>query len=65
VLSGVVGALLAKGMDTFDAARTAAFLTGAAGDTAREELGHSMLASDMLWNLPMVFGEYLPWWTSG
>jgi NAD(P)H-hydrate epimerase len=65
VLSGVVGALLAKGMDAFDAARTAAFVTGTAGDAAREELGHSMLASDMLWNLPSVFGEVLPWWTSG
>ena len=63
VLSGVVGALLAKGMDAFDAARTAAFITGAAGDAAREELGHSMLASDMLWNLPMVLSDALPWWT--
>ena len=64
VLSGTVGAMLAKGMDGFDAARTAAFVAGTAGDSALEELGHSMLASDMLWNLPSVFGEYLPWWTS-
>jgi NAD(P)H-hydrate epimerase len=65
VLSGVVGALLARGMDAFDAARTAAFVAGTAGDAAREELGHSMLASDMLWNLPTVFGDVLPWWTGG
>jgi NAD(P)H-hydrate epimerase len=63
VLSGTVGALLAKGMEAFDAARTAAFVTGMAGDAGLEELGHSMLASDLLWNLPNVFGEYLPWWT--
>ncbi len=62
ILSGVAGALLAKGMDTFDAARTAAFVAGAAGDHGLEELGHSMLASDILWNLPAVFSEHLPWW---
>jgi NAD(P)H-hydrate epimerase len=64
VLSGTVGAMLAKGMNGFDAARAAAFVVGTAGDGALEELGHSMLASDLLWNLPSVFGEYLPWWTS-
>lgn len=64
VLSGAVGAMLAKGMEAFDAARTAAFVVGTAGDAALEELGHSMLASDVLWNLPGVFGEYLTWWTS-
>jgi NAD(P)H-hydrate epimerase len=64
VLSGTVGAMLAKGMDAFDAARTAAFITGAAGDGALDELGHSMLASDLLWNIPGVLREFLPWWTS-
>ncbi len=65
VLSGVVGALLAKGMDPFDAARTAAFIAGAAGDGAREQMGHSMLASDMLRMLPLVFGQWLSWWNTG
>ena len=64
VLSGTVGAMLAKGMDAFDSARTATFVVGASGDEAIEELGHSMLASDVLWNLPGVFGQYLPWWTT-
>lgn len=63
ILSGVTCALLAKGMGAFDAARTAAFVAGVAGDMAMEELGHSMLASDMLWNLPGVFSAHLPWWT--
>ncbi len=62
VLSGAVGAMLAKGMDPFDAARAAAFLVGAAGDEGLEELGHSMMASDMLWNLPGVLSEHVPWW---
>lgn len=65
VLSGVVGAMLAKGMDAFDAARTAAFISGAAGDGAREQMGHSMLASDMLPIIPLVFGQWLHWWNSG
>ena len=64
MLSGTVGAMLAKGMDAFDSSRTAAFVVGTAGDEIIEELGHSMLASDVLWNLPGVFGEYLAWWTT-
>jgi NAD(P)H-hydrate epimerase len=63
VLSGAVGALLAKGMDAFDAARTAAFLVGAAGDATLSQVGHSMLASDVLDRLPAVLAKHLPWWT--
>jgi hydroxyethylthiazole kinase-like uncharacterized protein yjeF len=63
VLSGAVGALLAKGMDAFDAARAAAFLVGAAGDETLSQVGHSMLASDLLDRLPRVLGQHLPWWT--
>jgi len=63
VLSGAVAAMLAKGLEAFDAARVAAFLVGAAGDDALEELGHSMLASDVVWDLPGVLGAHLPWWT--
>jgi NAD(P)H-hydrate epimerase len=63
VLSGAVGAFLAKGMDAFDAARTAAFLVGAAGDEALEKMGHSLLASDLLDNLPVVLARHLTWWT--
>ncbi len=64
VLSGTVGALLAKGMDAFDAARAAAFIVGAAGDKALAEVGHSLLASDLLPRLPAVMSHFLPWWTS-
>ncbi len=64
VLSGAVAAMLAKGMEAFDAARVAAFLVGAAGDDALEELGHSMLASDVVWNLPGVLGAHIPWWVT-
>ena len=63
VLSGVVGALLAKGMDAFDAARAAVFVVGTAGDDALAERGHSLLASDVLDKVPSVFARYLEWWT--
>jgi len=64
VLSGAVAAMLAKGLEAFDAARAAAFIVGAAGDDALEELGHSMLASDVVWNLPGVLAAHLPWWVT-
>ena len=63
VLAGVVGAFLAKRMRPFDAARAAAFLVGAAGDAALAKVGHSMLATDVIAELPGVLGRYLPWWT--
>ncbi len=62
VLSGVVGAYLAKGMEAFDAARTAAFVVGEAGDLALSKVGHSMVASDLLDELQSVLSKYIEWW---
>ncbi len=48
VLSGVIGALLAQGLDPFAAARLGVYLHGAAGDAVRERLGDAgLLASDL------------------
>jgi NAD(P)H-hydrate epimerase len=63
ILAGVTGAFLAKGMDPFDAARASAFAVGAAGDVALAKVGHSMLATDVLAELPGVLARYVPWWT--
>ena len=63
ILAGVTGAFLAKGMDPFDAARAAAFAVGAAGDAALARVGHSLLATDVLAELPKVLARYVPWWT--
>jgi len=53
VLTGVVSALLARGLPPFDAARLAAFVHGDAGDRAAEELGQDgMIASDLAARLP-------------
>ena len=48
VLAGVIGSLLAQGMDSFAAARLGVYLHGLAGDGARERYGDAgVLASDL------------------
>ncbi len=47
VLTGIIGSLLAQGLSPFDAARLGAYLHGGAADLAAEELGLSMLPSDI------------------
>lgn len=59
VLAGLVGGMLAKGAPPFASARIAAFVNGAAGDLAFEELGYSMMASDIMANIPMVLKSFL------
>jgi len=49
VLTGLIGSLLAQGMDTFDAARAGVYLHGLAGDLAADDISaRSMIASDMV-----------------
>jgi NAD(P)H-hydrate epimerase len=49
VLTGVVGALLARGLSSRDAAHAAAFLHGLAGDLACERVGEeALVASDVV-----------------
>ena len=56
VLTGVVAALLAQGMEPFAAARLAAWVHGAAGDAAAADLGQiSMTARDLLERLHTGF----------
>ncbi len=56
VLTGVVGALLARGFSAWDAASAGAWLHGTAGDLVREELGdESATASDVVEALPGAF----------
>ncbi|MBE7023559.1 MAG: NAD(P)H-hydrate dehydratase [Ruminococcaceae bacterium] len=48
VLSGIIGAFLAQGMDTFDAAVLGAYIHGKAGDIGAMRLGtHGLLAGDV------------------
>ncbi len=48
VLSGVIGGMMAQGMDLFEAAKLGVYIHGMAGDTAREKRGaYSMMAGDI------------------
>ncbi len=59
LLSGMIVSLLAQGYSRFDAAVTAVFLHGAAGDKAAEELSLSgMTPTDMVKILPKLLSEY-------
>lgn len=57
VLSGVVGGLLAQKIDAFEAATAGAFINGAAGDFVAADLGHHLVASDLLEWIPQVMNE--------
>jgi len=56
VLTGVIAALVAQGMEPFSAARLGVFVHGLAGDLAAAELGQvSLIASDLIRFLPRAF----------
>jgi hydroxyethylthiazole kinase-like uncharacterized protein yjeF len=60
VLSGVIGALLARGMDAYEAARAGAWAHGRAAELWLEETGwpaESFVATDLLDYLPLAVGE--------
>lgn len=59
VLTGIVVALLSKGMTPFDAARTGAYICGRGGDLAFEKLGFSLLATDVIDAIPRVLLEVI------
>ena len=53
VLSGVIGGFLAQGLKPFDAARSAVYVHGLAGDMAAKEKGEAgLIASDILEEIP-------------
>ncbi|MBI4167803.1 MAG: NAD(P)H-hydrate dehydratase [Candidatus Aenigmarchaeota archaeon] len=51
-LAGITAALLARGVSAFDAACAAAYINGRAGELAAKKFGESMLASDMINEIP-------------
>ena len=56
VLTGVIVALLAQGLQALPAAQLGAYVHGLAGDLAVEELGEvSLIASDLIEHLPRAF----------
>ncbi|MGH3148954.1 MAG: ADP-dependent NAD(P)H-hydrate dehydratase, partial [Rubrobacter sp.] len=62
VLSGVIGALLSRGMDAYEASRAGAWAHGRAAELWLEETGwpaESMVATDLLGYLAPAMGELL------
>ena len=60
VLSGVIGTLLAQGMDRFEAACAGVWIHGKAGEVAGSGLGRrSVLATDVIGALPEAIGRYV------
>jgi NAD(P)H-hydrate epimerase len=58
VLSGVIGAYLAQGAETFWASVAGAYAHGRAGDLASQEKGYHVLASDIIEELPAVLKPF-------
>ena len=54
VLSGIAGALLARGLTPFDAASLAAYVNGRAGELAAEKDDEGVLASDIFEYIPLA-----------
>jgi NAD(P)H-hydrate epimerase len=57
VLSGVVAAFLAQGVDPFEAAVAGAFINGAAGDFVASVKGFHMVATDLLDWIPCAIDD--------
>ena len=55
VLTGIIGGLLAQGLNTYDAARLGGFLHGTAAEQVRAEYGNAgVVASDLLDRIPAI-----------
>jgi hydroxyethylthiazole kinase-like uncharacterized protein yjeF len=59
VLAGIIGALLSKGVEPFNAVRIAAFLNGEAGNEAFQKKSYGLLATDIIDEIPNVLKKYL------
>ena len=57
-LSGIGGALLARGIKPFLAGQTAAYINGRAGELASKKFGEAVLASDIFEFIPEVIKDH-------
>ena len=53
-LAGVCGALMARGIDCFQAAQAAAYINGKAGEQAAKKFGDGMTATDLIEMIPEI-----------
>jgi len=59
VLAGIIGALLSKNVEPFNAARIGAFINGYAGSLAYEKRSYGLIATDIIDEIPNVLKKYL------
>jgi len=59
VLAGIIGSLLSKGVEPFNAIRIAAFLNGEAGNKAFAKKSYGLLATDIIEEIPSVLKKYV------
>ncbi len=59
VLAGIIGALLSKGVEPFNAMRIAAFLNGEAGNEGFKKKSYGLLATDIIEEIPGILKKYL------
>jgi NAD(P)H-hydrate epimerase len=59
VLAGITGALLARGLTPYNAARAAAFINGYSGDLAWEKYRHGLTATDIIELIPQCLKDSL------
>ena len=59
VLAGIIGALLSKGIEPFNAARIGIFVNGEAGNFAFKKRSYGLVATDVIDEIPNVLKKYL------
>ena len=57
-LSGILGAILARKIKPFEAAKAASFINGKAGEQASKKYGEGLMASDIFEFIPQVIKRY-------
>jgi len=59
VLAGIIGSLLSKNTEPFNAARMGVFINGYAGNFAFEKYSYGLVATDIIQEIPSVLRKYL------
>lgn len=61
VLTGIIAAFLAQGLNAFDAARLGVYIHGLAGDlAAKEKTKASLIATDLIEEIPFAIKKHVP-----
>ena len=59
VLAGIIGSLLSKNVESFNAARIGVFINGAAGNMAFKKRSYGLIATDIIEEIPTILKQYL------